>query len=107
MLNQAYDKPFIRTVLKRLNMDISTYDPGLGTDVVIQKCKIVLDCWRKYFQILYPIYIKKEKDRKLAVKQIHIIFGNELEGVARSLFLNATFFRVGIITLLENVNKYK
>lgn len=107
MLKTAYDKLFIRTVLKRLNMEISTFDPGLGTDVEIQKSRIILECWRRYFQILYPIYIEKEKDRKKTIKQIHLIFGNELENVARSLFINATFFRVGVLTLMENVNKYK
>lgn len=106
-LNPKYDKSFIRIILKRLDMDTPTFDPGLGRDVDIQKGKIILDCWRKYFQILYPIYIEKEKDRKKVFEQIHLIFGNELESVARSLFFNATFFRVGVLTLMENINKYK
>lgn len=106
-INTNYDKLFIRTLLKILHKESTTFDPGLGTDIEIQKSKIILECWRKYFQILYPIYIEKEKDRKKTIKQIHLIFGNELENVSRSLFINATFFRVGVLTLMENVNKYK
>lgn len=114
-LNTLYNKEYIVSILTLLSQQAKKdenkyYDPALGDDTILDKRKALIDCWREYFKVLMPIYINKKninKDKWSLIEHIHLVFGNEISQMTRILYGNALFFRVGITTLYNNIEKHK
>lgn len=114
-LNKIYDKSYVVSIYRLIQHLAEKeknkyYDPAFDKYTILDKKKIFLECWREYFKILMPIFIKKDTskiEKKETINKIHLIFGNEISQMTRILYSNALFFRVGIKTLYSNIEKYK
>ena len=110
LLNKNYNKKDIQSILsiltKSLKTEPLTFDPGLNKKIKIEKNKIILNCWRHYFKELFPL-TKNTYKRIEGVTLINTIFANELMNITHKLYINATFFRVGMDSLKNNAEIYK